>query len=246
MMRVRRELDLWAAAGRHATFWWRDDDARALTPELERLLALAGRHRAAIGIAVIPVGARPDLVARLRGTPHRVFQHGLAHLNHAPPGFPKAELGPDRPTGVMLGELARGRDVLGALFGEAPSVLVPPHNRITPALARALPLAGFGGLSTYGRKPRAVPGLAWIDTQIDLINWTETRGFIGVNAAEAAIVGDLARRRADDFAGPPTGILTHHLAHDEATWDFLAAWLDLVAAHEAARLTAPAVLFGGP
>ncbi|MEK9660397.1 MAG: hypothetical protein VW644_01455, partial [Alphaproteobacteria bacterium] len=34
------ELDVWAAAGRTATLWWRDDDADAASPALERLLAL--------------------------------------------------------------------------------------------------------------------------------------------------------------------------------------------------------------
>ena len=34
------ELDLWAAAGRVAGGWWRDDDAVAPTPALESLLTI--------------------------------------------------------------------------------------------------------------------------------------------------------------------------------------------------------------
>ena len=37
---LEAELDLWQAAGRTASFWWRDDDAVAATPALSRLLAL--------------------------------------------------------------------------------------------------------------------------------------------------------------------------------------------------------------
>ncbi|MDA0702442.1 MAG: polysaccharide deacetylase, partial [Proteobacteria bacterium] len=33
-----QELDRWAADGRRATFWWRDDDARAPGPALDALL----------------------------------------------------------------------------------------------------------------------------------------------------------------------------------------------------------------
>ena len=36
---LSRELARWRAAGRRARLWWRDDDARAPGPELERLLA---------------------------------------------------------------------------------------------------------------------------------------------------------------------------------------------------------------
>ena len=59
------ELDAWAAAGRTATFWWRDDDATAPTPELGRLLRLAGAHGAPLALAVIPAEAGPALAEAL-------------------------------------------------------------------------------------------------------------------------------------------------------------------------------------
>ena len=40
---LRHELDHWAALGRAAEFWWRDDDARQPSPELNVLIALARR-----------------------------------------------------------------------------------------------------------------------------------------------------------------------------------------------------------
>jgi len=52
---LEAELDIWQSAGRSASFWWRDDDAIAATPELDRLLALA--QDAPIGLAVIPAQA---------------------------------------------------------------------------------------------------------------------------------------------------------------------------------------------
>jgi hypothetical protein len=246
------ELDRWAAAGLPATFWWRDDDAVDASPALERLLALAAGHGAPVALAVIPAEARSALAARL--APHRagaravrVVQHGFAHRNHAAPGRPKTELGADRPTGQVLGELTRGALALDRLFGTAwLRVLVPPHNRIAAALAAALPQAGYVGLSTFGHKTRAVPGLAWINTHIDIMNWTTTRGFIGEDAALGAAVGELARRR--DPAGAavrdrPTGLLTHHLVHDEAAWRFLDRFLGALATHPAARVVDPRAVF---
>lgn len=42
--RLAAELDRWDAAGRRATFWWRDDDAVAPTPALDACLKAAVAH----------------------------------------------------------------------------------------------------------------------------------------------------------------------------------------------------------
>ena len=63
------ELDLWAAEGRTATFWWRDDDAIAPTPALDRLRACASAAGIPIALAVIPAKATPELAAELRDWP---------------------------------------------------------------------------------------------------------------------------------------------------------------------------------
>jgi hypothetical protein len=240
------ELDRWAAAGLPATFWWRDDDAVDTTPALERLLALTHSRTAPVALAVIPAEARGALAERLGREPAaRVVQHGFAHRNHAAPGRPKTELGPEREPGFVLGELTRGALALDRLFGTAwLRVLVPPHNRIAKTLAAALPQAGYVGVSTFGRKTRNVPGLAWINTHIDIMNWTTTRGFVGEDAALGAVVGELARRRGESPpSGLPTGLLTHHLVHDEAAWSFLDRFLAALAAHPAAQVVDPRRLF---
>jgi hypothetical protein len=240
------ELDRWAASGLPATFWWRDDDAIDRSPALDRLLALTRRHVAPVALAVIPSEARPALADRLSGEPAAaVVQHGFSHRNHALPGRPKSELGVERPPGLILGELTRGALALDHLFGTTwLRVLVPPHNRIAATLAAALPQAGYVGVSTFGRKQRDVPGLAWINTHIDIMNWTTTRGFIGEDAALGAAVGELARRRgANAGRDTPTGLLTHHLVHDEAAWGFVDRFLAALASHPAARVVDPRALF---
>ena len=51
------EFDRWADQGLTATLWWRDDDAIAPTPALDRLLDAAGP--VPLTLAVIPALAEP-------------------------------------------------------------------------------------------------------------------------------------------------------------------------------------------
>jgi hypothetical protein len=234
---LAEELDQWRAAGRVATVWWRDDDATAPSPALDRLLSLQEKHAAPLTIAVIPARAEPALAQRVTGLRGlSIVQHGWAHANHAPIGASKAELGPDRPAALVLGELARGQIVLDGLFGDWLRFLVPPHNRIAPALARELPRAGYVGLSTYNPRRGAIAALTQINTHIDIMNWA-TRAFGGEAAALARAVKHLrARQTGGADADEPTGLLTHHLAHDEAAWAFTDRFLTAIAGHPAARL----------
>jgi hypothetical protein len=241
---LTRELDLWREAGQVATFWWRDDDATGPSPALDRLLALQHQHNAPLMLAVIPARAKASLAQRLAAEREvAVVQHGWAHANHAPVGAAKAELGPHRPTAQVLGELARGQNVLDALFGDWLRVLVPPHNRIAPALAAALPVAGYAGLSTYNARRRTPAPLTQVNSHVDIMNWV-TRAFGGSAEALGLAIRHLQARRARS-ADPdePTGLLTHHLAHDEAAWGFTDAFLAAVATHPAARLIDARTLF---
>lgn len=231
-----RELDAWANSGQTASIWWRDDDAVAPTGQLDRLLTYIDGQRAPLCLAVIPALARPELAAVLaRPGTISVLQHGYAHLNHAPPGDKKVELGSHRPLGDILAELAAGRDRLLDLFGPAVlPVLVPPWNRIAAAVAAALPSIGLLAISTYGSRPAG--GIRQVNTHIDIMNWRDGRRFIGEAAAIQLAVGHLAaRRRASSDPHEPSGLLTHHLVHDEPAWRFVGAFLNRTLAHPAVR-----------
>ncbi len=169
------ELDAWVAAGRVATFWWRDDDAAEATAPLERLLELAEETGAPLTLAVIPKTATTalgDLLADRKAV--ELVQHGYAHLNHAGSGEKKIELGVHRPTDHVVAEIALGWQVLSQRFGTPPRpILVPPWNRIAPHLIPMLPELGYAGLSTFGARDRTepVPGLRQVNTHIDIIDW---------------------------------------------------------------------------
>ena len=237
---LEEELDAWAAAGREATLWWRDDDAAEAAPALVRLLELAAGRAVPLCLAIIPQRATPEAVALAAEYPDiAVAVHGFAHANRAREGRPKAEFAEGRPVAAMLGELGRARAHLAELAGgRVRAVLVPPWNRIAPALVPRLSRVGFTGLSTYLARPAAMaaPGLGQVNTHVDIVDWRGGRGFVGTEAALKLVLDHLADRRlgrAD--ADEPTGLLGHHLVHDDEAWDFIAAFIDATAGHEAAR-----------
>ncbi len=246
-----RELDAWANAGRRATLWWRDDDAVEPTPALARLLALGRNQRVPLAIAVIPARALPGLAAVLLGHPTVTpVQHGYAHRNHGAAGAKRGELGAARPLAARERELGLGRRLMGELFGPAAlAVLVPPWNRIDPALIARLPRLGFRGLSSYGPRAAAepAPGLIQVNTHLDIIDWRGSRGFVGEEKALGQLIAHLCARRTRSVdPAEPTGLLTHHLAHDAGAWDFVAALLPRIMRHRAARRLAPSEAFAAP
>ncbi len=236
------ELDRWAEVNRTASFWWRDDDAVAATPALESLLALSERHRVALALAVIPAAAEAGLAETLtRSTaPVTVVQHGFTHRNHAPPGEKTAELGDHRDVATVAAELTDGRDRLAALFADRfLPMMVPPWNRIGAEVEAALPALGFRGLSTFGPRPAA--GLGYLNTHIDIIDWRGNRGFAGDTASLGAAIGHLSDRRTGRCdPDEPTGLLTHHLNHDPACWQFIDRFLAETKRHSAAAWLSPA------
>ncbi|MCW5732485.1 MAG: polysaccharide deacetylase family protein [Enhydrobacter sp.] len=219
---VDDEIARWGEAGRKATLWWRDDDAMDATPALDRLLDLHCAAKVPLALAIVPATATPALAERLAHTPGvDLLQHGYAHTNHAPAPDKKMELGPHRPAMFVLGELGTGRMALERLFGDRVlPVLVPPWNRIAPALVPTLPEVGYRGLSTFGSRRRACPvsGLVQVNAHVDLIDW-QSRRFVGEEAAIAALAQALVASRTG--TDEPVGVLSHHLAMDEGAWDFL-------------------------
>jgi hypothetical protein len=230
---LRAELEEWRGA--EASFWWRDDDAVKETVELRRLLVLRETLGVPLALAVIPESAeRIDLPPAVD-----VLQHGWAHRNHGTD--PKMELG-GRPTAEIAAELRRGWDRLGALFAPLP-VMVPPWNRISPEVRESLPGLGYRGLSTF--KPRRHNGaLVEINTHLDIVDWSGARGFVGEERALGDVIRHLrARRLGEADRDEPTGLLTHHLAHDESCWRFVADFVAFTRAVPQARWRAARDIF---
>jgi len=212
------ELDRWSAA----EFWWRDDDAAKPSAALTRLLELSEASRVPLGLAVVPLEAAPEI---FRGMKARVLMHGTDHRNRAAAGEKKTEFAAGEADGDAVARLCIARERLAAQAGQCfVPALAPPWNRFKPSLAARLPEAGLYGLSGYGprHKVAAAAGVRQVNTHVDIIDWRGTRGFVGEEAALRMAVEHLAARRKGEVdASEPTGWLTHHAMHDQATWIFL-------------------------
>lgn len=231
------ELDRWADLGQTATFWWRDDDATDGSPALARLFALTAANRIAFALAVIPKQATGALVEAVRAAEHvRVIQHGYAHDNHAPPEAKKIEIGGTRSLSRIKADLARGLRRAKRLFGnDFRPVMVPPWNRIEPAVVPILPAIGFHALSCFGPRPAETGPIARLNTHVDPIDWRGTRLFAGEAAALTQLLDHLGARRDGRVQAEPTGLLTHHTVMDEPAWRFAERLAAAVGEHPAAR-----------
>lgn len=198
--------------------WWRDDDTTAMSPELEKLLALRARHGVPVALAVIPKESDKALPESLpAGSTVDVLVHGLAHENHAPPAERKAEFGPHRPAATMLDELDHALSIIRKRFPKHfLPVFVPPWNRMDKKLVPELAGLGYCGLSRLG--PRENHGkFLEINAHVEVTDWkkreTHTRERFAALLAKSL--------RACAASGEPLGIVSHHRIHDDKAFALL-------------------------
>ncbi len=242
------ELDLWLNAGLVASMWVRDDDAQTASPALERLTDTCGEVDVPLALAVIPSGADESLAKLVGRSPQtQVLQHGWSHTNHAGPEEKKTELGDHRPFPVVFGELREGREKLEHLFaGDFVPAVAPPWNRIGQEVAGRLAAQGYAGLSTFGSRARtgSAPGLVQVNTHVDIIDWRGTRGYRGdVDVVAQALAHLRARRLGETDRDEATGLITHHLVHDDGCWRFISDFLQRYANHAAVRWPPASAIF---
>jgi hypothetical protein len=224
---LEEELSLWAAQGRTATLWWRDDDAIEATPQLTRLLDLSGSTSVPLALAVVPANAQKSLATALIARPASVtaLVHGFSHINLAPDSQKKAEFHEARPLAEMATEVSRALKILNAeLPDHVLPVFVPPWNRLPSSLITPLAKAGYKGLSTYKARKSDYPaaGLVQNNCHADPVNWRQDSCFLGEAESLASITAHLVARRTDSMDSTEiTGFLTHHLVQDTKTWNFL-------------------------
>jgi hypothetical protein len=238
------ELNRWRDGGLTLRLWLRDDDATQPTEALDRLLACIRRYDAPLLLAVIPEPCDAALADRLADETLVIpAVHGFAHTNHAPAGAKPTELtehAPTRTVDTVLAEVKAGRRKLRSLFGERLSgILVPPWNRISPAVLARLDESGFAAVSLFGWKS-VDAALPQLNTHVDLIDWRNGRLGRDLSTVGAMLTEALAEAR--HRGGAPVGLLTHHLAHDETAWSVLETVLARLSAHSIPFASAEACL----
>ncbi|MEI9983979.1 MAG: hypothetical protein WDN69_12680 [Aliidongia sp.] len=212
-------------------FWWRDDDAVAATPALDRLLRLRAELDLPLALAVVPAPAEASLAARLDSEPGvGVLQHGWDHANHAGANAPPSEFPAGRASGEIQAQLSAGRKRLKDLFGgRFIPALVPPFNALggnavasvqASGLTRISLATDFAGLALPSRNVHA-----------DLIDWRRGTAVPMASAIRSIVLALRLRRFGLTEAGRPIGVLTHHLVHDEAIWSLTGELLSRLKAH---------------
>jgi hypothetical protein len=236
-----RELAQWQENGRVASLWLRDDDAEAPTPALDSLLAITAAHGASVLVAVIPARTGVALAERLSREIHvEPAVHGVSHVSYAAAAEKKAELGTGRPIEAILAELAEARQRMATLFPTLSGLLVPPWNRIAPAVARRIGEAGFAAISAFGWKPIAAD-VRQLNTHVDLIDWKAQGRWRDYDEVSALLAGALQMsRQSHGFA--PVGVLSHHLRRTVASDRVLDRLIRETAAHPAVRWTSARAL----
>jgi len=203
-------------SGRPAQFWWRDDDAAAVSPALNRLIELSRKSAVPLSLAVVPEAAEPGLF-RLLHDGVTVLQHGTDHRNRAAAGEKKTEYPAGEPIEAALARISDGLARLRTFAGKRFfPVLAPPWNRVRKDLLKKLPAIGICGVSGYGPRAGAdpAPGLRQVNTHVDIVAWQQGKRFVG--EAEALILASKTLSSEE-----PVGWLTHHAVHDAAAWNFL-------------------------
>lgn len=237
-IRLSEELDHWGREGRTANFWWRDDDCVEPTPALDRLLDCAGATP--IALAVIPGRVSAALGERLRGYASvSVLQHGWRHVSHVDgamseyPGFRSDE--------DVLSEFIAGRQILSDLFGsQYLPVFAPPFHGFDDRFLSLFPTSGLKMLSRKGpRSALRIAGELQLNCHCAPIVWSAPPSFGDERAHLEVLIDHLQGRRTGRYdAREPTGLLSHHLDQDDASFGFMAELNHLVSEHPAAAWVA--------
>jgi len=230
---LQRELTRWQAAGHHATFWIRDDDATRMSPEFERLLTLQKKYSLPMAISVIPKWCGLQLPRIIRDRPDMiVLQHGWSHENHASQPGQHSEFAENRSPDEIQQDLIMGRTRLEILYGDQfiPG-FVPPWNHIAPV---HMPLFRDYQFISGRNCMEGMAGMKTLHVHLDVLRWGDRPRFRGKRKIIRELCKELRGRR-ESGKNAPLGIQLHHLVMDRASWRFTDQLIGTLAAHSAAQ-----------
>ena len=225
------ELQLW---NQPVAMWWRDDDAVEDTAALRQLVSLQQLDGLIpLHLASIPMLLKNTLPELLSICPNVwVLQHGYNHQSNAIDGQRKVELGGNQSLHQLMQKLTSGRKKLQKAFSQRYlDIIVPPWNRYNSVAAEAFEQLHYKALSGLGMRGEQLSSIALLNVHVDIIDW-KTRSFVGTQTCIEKIIEQLQLRRMSPINTiEPLGLMTHHLAHDQACWDFLHEFMSKTAHH---------------
>ena len=240
------ELTKWSQKNRVARIWWRDDDVSRPTSKLDSMLKTIDILDFKPLLAAIPKHSSQELAKALETAGLPIAVHGLSHSNYEPEDARKSEFGPSRDLHDIKIDIIRAKEQLSNIFGNSViDCFVPPWNRIREDIIPNLSQLGFSGFSAFGSRSSKVheSNLNWFNTHVDVIDWRNTRHFIGRETLISQITDNLRRQRKRSGTSEPIGILTHHLDMIENDWEEFRNVFTILKKNNAVRFVDPLELF---
>ena len=240
------ELAKWSRKNSIVQIWWRDDDANRPTSNLDWMLKTIDSLEFKPLLAAIPNLSSRELAKALETNGLPIAVHGLSHSNYEPADSRKSEFGPSRTLRNIKKDLIQAKEQLSNIFGDSViDCFVPPWNRIREDIIPNLSELGFSGFSSFGKRSSKVheSNLKWFNTHVDVIDWRNTRHFIGREAMISQITDNLRRQRTRSGTSEPVGVLTHHLNMIESDWEEFRNIFTVLKKNNAVRFVDPLELF---
>lgn len=214
-----------------ADVFFRADDVAVPGGCMARMLEIFKANRMPLCMAVVPAWLHEQRWQELRRAAGESsqwcwHQHGWRHQNHQTAGK-KGEFGNERTFEAKKTDLAKGRDKLEEVMGEAfEPFFTPPWNRFDRDAGTALKELGYAAVSRSAGELKKVPlphGLEDLFINVDLHTRNEPSPQQGWDALILELEQALATGRC--------GIMLHHQRANAAAFDFLDLFMKTMAGH---------------
>lgn len=200
---------------RAVQLWLRDDDACRNSAQLQRLIEIT--EDIPISLAVIPGRLETSLVDTLKSRDNiSVLQHGYRHENHDGEAQQRCEFPDTNLKLQIINDLSQGMAILEDAFGpQFNRVFVPPWNRFSSKWLDVLPQYGYEGFSAHYSYGDNGP-VQTHHVHVDILARPQQQ-----YRGDQHVIGEELLSKHIGHHTSPIGIMTHHMAHDEACWAFL-------------------------
>ncbi len=216
-----------ANGGGSAKIFFRADDIGVPGEQFSKLIQLFTTNKIPLCLAVVPTWLTENRLTTLQqdtgkgNTQWCWHQHGWLHRNHETEGK-KQEFGPSRPPAAQIADLRKGKNRLEQILGGNFALyFTPPWNRCSSDTLEGLQMLGFHAVSrSQNAKPPAPENFPDIQVNIDLHTRKEKD--------PQKCLHDLLTEITHGITSGTGGIMIHHQRMNQAAFDFLALFLQVI------------------
>lgn len=232
------ELDKFLELDVLATFWFRDDGAVRLTPQLERFTEVM--NGVPFALSVMPFDASNCLADFVKLHSNiSVIQYGRIHNNLEDDNSENRETSVSTNFLELFKEFSDGKFILNHQFGNKYfSIFVPPLGDISVTHLPLLMQAGIPNLSIQGEQAsEKFDDVTISNIHCGPLKCTPPHSFDSLSLYLEQIISHLRNKRLGVARqSEVTGIGTHHLAQSKESLDFLQTLISILKNHKAVKV----------